>query len=152
MNDQEEFRARCNYKMADLQAALGLSQLKKLATFITRRREIAGAYNEMLDRLGMPTPRVPVDCEPVWYRYVVLLDSDAEPFIQDMNKRCIECRRPVFKPIHRYLGLSGYPVTDEIWRRAVSIPLYPALTDAEVESIVKSLRLILPKHCTGKAC
>jgi len=152
MNNQEDFRIRYNYKMADLQAALGLSQLKKLATFINRRREIAGVYNELLDRLGMPTPRVPADCEPVWYRYVLLLDSDAEPFIQDMNKRCIECRRPVFKPIHRYLGLSGYAMTDDVWRRAVSIPLYPALTDAEVESIVKSIRLVLPKYCTGKAC
>jgi len=152
MDKKEDFRVRYNYKMTDLQAALGLSQLKKLATFINRRREIAGVLNEALDKIGIPTPRVPADCEPVWYRYVLLLDSDADPFIQDMNKRCIECRRPVFKPIHRYLGLTGYPVTDDIWRRAVSIPLYPALTDAEVESIVKSLRLVLPKHCTGEGC
>jgi perosamine synthetase len=150
MDKKEDFRIRYNYKMADLQATLGLSQLKKLATFIGRRREIAGVYNEALDKMGIPIPRVPAACEPVWYRYVLLLDSDAEPFIQDMNKRCIECRRPVFKPIHHYLGLPGYAVTDDIWRRAVSVPLYPALTGAEVDTIVKALRLVLPKHCAGK--
>jgi perosamine synthetase len=149
MDEKEDFRVRYNYKMTDLQAALGLSQLKKLTTFVARRREIAGVYNEALDKLGIPTPRVPADCEPVWYRYVLLLDADAEPFIQDMNRRGVECRRPVFKPIHRYLGHPGYAVTDDIWHRAVSVPLYPALTGAEVDTIAKALRSVLLKHCTG---
>jgi perosamine synthetase len=149
MDEKEDFRVRFNYKMTDLQAALGLSQLKKLMTFVARRREIAGVYNEALEKLGIPPPHVPADCEPVWYRYVLLLDADAEPFIQDMNRRGVECRRPVFKPIHRYLGLTGYPVTDDIWSRAVSVPLYPALTGAEVDTIVKALRSVIPKHCAG---
>jgi perosamine synthetase len=149
MDEKEDFRVRYNYKMTDLQAALGLSQLKKLMTFVARRREIAGVYNEALEKLGIPPPHVPADCEPVWHRYVLLLDGDAEPFIQDMNRRGVECRRPVFKPIHRYLGLQGYAATDDIWSRAVSVPLYPALTGAEVDTIVKALRSVIPKHCAG---
>jgi dTDP-4-amino-4,6-dideoxygalactose transaminase len=148
-DEKEDFRVRYNYKMTDLQAALGLSQLKKLMTFVARRREIAGVYNEALEKLGIPPPHVPADSEPVWYRYVLLLDTDAEPFIQDMNRRGVECRRPVFKPIHRYLGLTGYPVTDDVWSRAVSVPLYPALAGAEVDTIAKALRSVLPKHCAG---
>lgn len=150
MDDREDFRVRYNYKMTDLQAALGLSQLRKLTAFLARRREIAGAYNDVLDRLGIPAPCVPADCEPAWYRYVLLADRDAEPFIQDMNRRGVDCRRPVFKPVHRSFRLPGYEATDDIWRRAVSVPLYPALTGAEVDTVVKALKSVLPKHCTGK--
>jgi perosamine synthetase len=150
MDDKEDFRVRFNYKMTDLQAALGLSQLRKLTTFIARRREIADLYSDALHGLGLPVPCVPGECEPVWYRYVLLLDGDAEPFIEEMKRRGVECRRPVFRPLHRYLGLAGYEATEDIWRRAVSIPLYPALTGAEVETIVKALRSALPKHCSGK--
>jgi perosamine synthetase len=150
MDEKEDFRVRFNYKMTDLQAALGLSQLRKLTTFIARRREIADRYSDALHGLGLPAPRAPGECEPVWYRYVLLLGGDAEPFIEEMKRRGVECRRPVFRPLHRYLGLAGYAATDDIWRRAVSIPLYPALTGAEVETIVKALRSVLPKHCSGK--
>ena len=150
MDEKEDFRVRFNCKMTDLQAALGLSQLRKLAGFIARRREIADLYGEELRRLGLPAPQAPAECEPVWYRYVLMLDGDAGPFIEEMRRRGVECRRPVFKPLHRYLGLSGYETSEEAWRRAVSIPLYPALTAAEIETVVKALRLVLPRHCTDR--
>ena len=150
MDEKDDFRVRFNYKMTDMQAALGLSQLRKLTTFVARRREIADLYNEALRRLGLPTPGIPGECEPVWYRYVLLLDGDAQPFIEEMKKKGVECRRPVYKPLHRYLGLSGYEVTEETWRRAVSVPLYPSLTGAEVDSVMKALRLLTPKYCSGR--
>jgi len=150
MDEKEEFRIRFNCKMTDLQAALGLSQLRKLAGFIARRREIADLYGDALRGMGLPAPRAPVESEPVWYRYVLMLDGDAAPFIEEMKRRGVECRRPVFKPLHRYLRLSGYDASEEAWRRAVSVPLYPALTDAEIETILKALRLVLPRHCTGR--
>ena len=81
---------------------------------------------------------------------MLLLDGDAEPFIEEMKKKGVECRRPVYKPLHRYLGLSGYEVTEETWRRAVSVPLYPSLTGAEVDSVMKALRLLIPKYCSGR--
>ncbi|MCU0553294.1 MAG: DegT/DnrJ/EryC1/StrS family aminotransferase [Syntrophales bacterium] len=150
MDEKEEFRVRFNCKMTDLQAALGLSQLRKLAGFIARRREIADLYGDTLRRLSLPAPPAPAECEPVWYRYVLMLDGDAEPFIEEMKRRGVECRRPVYKPLHRYLRLSGFEASEEAWRRAVSVPLYPALSVAEVETIVKALRLVLPRHCTGR--
>ena len=79
MDEKEDFRVRFNYKMTDLQAALGLSQLRKLTTFIARRREIADLYSDALRGLGLPVPCVPGDCEPVWYRYVLLLDATRSP-------------------------------------------------------------------------
>jgi perosamine synthetase len=80
---------------------------------------------------------------------VLTLDGDVEPFIEEMKKKGVDCRRPVYKPLHRYLGLSGYEASEDAWRRAVSVPLYPALTGAEIETIVKALRSVLPRHCTG---
>ena len=53
------------------------------------------------------------------------------------------CRRPVFKPIHRYLGIQGFPGTDAAWERSLSVPIYPALTDQEVERIVDAMREVL---------
>jgi len=63
--------------------------------------------------------------------------------MESMMKRGVACRRPVFKPLHRYLGLSGYATTDWIWERAVSIPIYPSLTDEEVRLIIDSIKLAL---------
>ena len=71
MDEKEDFRVRFNYKMTDMQAALGLSQLRKLTTFVARRREIADLYSDVLRRLGLPVPCAPGECEPVWYRYVL---------------------------------------------------------------------------------
>jgi perosamine synthetase len=150
MDDRDEFRVRYNCKMTDMQAALGMSQLRKLTGFVARRREIADRYGDALRRLGIPAPPEPGECEPAWYRYVLVLGGDAEPFIEDMKKKGVDCRRPVFKPLHRYLGLSGYETTEEIWRRAVSVPLYPSLTGAEVDTVVKALRSVIPKYGSGR--
>ena len=124
--------------------------LDRAAGFIARRREIADLYGDTLRRLGLPAPLAPAECEPVWYRYVLMLDGDADPFIDEMKRRGVECRRPVYKPLHRYLRLPGYEASEQAWRRAVSVPLYPSLTGAEIETILKGLRLVLPKHCTGR--
>jgi perosamine synthetase len=53
------------------------------------------------------------------------------------------CRRPVFKPLHRYLDLSGYEVTEEVWSKAVSIPIYPSLREIDAHRIVDAIKTIL---------
>ena len=133
-DEREDDARRYNYKMTDLQAALGRSQLHKLDDFIARRREIAARYDRAMTEAGIPVPLAPVDREPICYRYVVLPDH-ARAFMEAMNAAGVACRRPVFKPLHRYLGLPGYGVTDEIWSRAVSIPIYPSLTGRELAHI-----------------
>jgi dTDP-4-amino-4,6-dideoxygalactose transaminase len=59
--------------------------------------------------------------------------------LTEIDERGVEARRPVFKPLHRYLGLEGFPGAEEAYRRAVSIPLYPALTRKEVDHVIKSV-------------
>ena len=139
---KDHYTVRFNYKMTDIQAALGIAQLKKLSLFIQKRKGIADKYGGIFDDLSIPAPFVPKDRKHIFYRYVVLLEN-AELFMESMMKRGVACTRPVFKPLHRYLGLSGYATTDLVWERAVSIPIYPSLTDEEVGLITDSMKLAL---------
>ncbi len=138
-DERDDDALRYNYKMTEMQAALGRSQLRKIDGFIKKRREIAGHYDLILKKAGIPIPITPPEREHIYYRYVILLDQ-AEQFIEAMNQAGVACRRPVFKPLHRYLGLSGYSVTDDVWKRAVSIPIYPSLTEPELFVIAESIR------------
>ncbi len=137
-----EDRLRYNYKMTDLQAALGRSQLRKLRQFIRRRGEIAGEYNRGLADTGVQLPVTPPGMEHVYYRYVVLMDR-SESFMQKTKAMGVDCRRPVFKPLHEYLNLPGFAVTRGVWERAVSIPVYPSLSDRDVQFVIDRVRASL---------
>jgi dTDP-4-amino-4,6-dideoxygalactose transaminase len=128
--------------MTDIQAALGINQLKKISLLIEKRKNIAASYNRIFQAFDLAIPTVPANREHIYYRYVVLVDN-AQGFIEAMAKRGVACMRPVYKPLHRYLGLRGYAATDWIWERAVSIPIYPSLTDEEVSNIIESVKLSL---------
>ena len=141
-DEKNKYAIRFNYKMTDFQAALGISQLKKLSSFVERRKEIAAIYSRELGALGLQAPFVPEGREHIYYRYIICVNSLLK-FIEGMNQRGVECRRPVFKPLHRYLGLSGYAATDDVWDRAVSMPLYPSLREMELQDIIESMRAML---------
>ena len=138
-DEKEAYRVRYNYKMTDLQAALGRSQLRRLDLFIRRRQEIAQQFNQTLPESGVQIPVTPPGREHVYYRYVILLDR-SEDFMRRMRERGVDCRKPVFKPLHEYLTLSGYAVTRQIWGKAVSIPIYPALTDQDVAGVIEEIK------------
>jgi len=139
-DEKKTYAVRYNYKLTDMQAALAVSQLRKLPSFIEKRKEIAGIYNNGLN--GAKIPVVPEGSEHIYYRYVVPFENPLQ-FMEEMGKRGIECRRPVFRPLHRYLQLPGYSVTEEVWEKAVSIPIYPALKVEEIHLIVDAMRTIL---------
>ncbi len=141
-DEKKTYTVRYNYKMTDIQASLCESQLKKLPSFIEKRKEIARVYNDGLEGLRVSLPVVPEGREHIYYRYVIIPENPLK-FMEDMRKKGIECRRPVFKPLHRYLKLSGYPMTDDVWEKAVSIPIYPSLKREEVHLIVNAIKTIL---------
>ena len=143
-DEKEAYAVRYNYKMTDIQAALAESQLKKLPSFIEKRKQIAGIYSRGLDGLGARVPVVPEGREHIYYRYVIALENPIA-FMEEMRKRGIKCRRPVFKPLHRYLQLSGHPMTDDVWEKAVSIPIYPSLKVEDAHLIVDAVKTILYK-------
>jgi dTDP-4-amino-4,6-dideoxygalactose transaminase len=124
--------------MTDLQAAMGRAQLTRLPDFVRRRRALASRYKRALAEGPWELPaNAP---HHVYYRFVIQIRGRARRFLSRLHDLGIDARRPVFKPIHRYLGLEGFPGTDEAFRRAVSIPLYPALTNNESLQVIEATR------------
>lgn len=136
-DNKDDYHLRFNYKMTDLQAALGLCQLRRLPDFIRRRRQIAAQYNRSLAELPMRLPRESSD--HIFYRYVIDAGQDVTRLIETLHHKGVACTRPVFKPLHRYLNLKGYPKTDNAWRNSLSVPLYPSLSDRRADIVCSTL-------------
>ena len=129
---------RYNYKMTDIQAAMGIVQLERLQDFISKRRSVAERYHKGLEALPFDLP--PRDSGHIYYRYVLGLEKDSGPLINAMSKKGIECARPVYMPLHRYLKTGeDYPVTEKLWNGSLSLPIYPALTKEQADRIVDAV-------------
>lgn len=135
-DEKSEYRIRYNYKMTDIQAALGLAQLAKLETFIQRRRKIAGKYRRFLEPHGLKLPNR--DPGHIYFRFVVETRSDSAALIQRLRQKGIMCAKPVFRPLHRLLRQKGFSSTDRIWRKSVSLPIYPGLTSGEADYVLSA--------------
>ncbi|MCX5839563.1 MAG: DegT/DnrJ/EryC1/StrS family aminotransferase [Deltaproteobacteria bacterium] len=135
-DEKGDGRLRYNYKLTDLQAALGLAQLRKLPTLIGRRRAIARQYDEFLRERLLPVPACPPDRDHIYYRYVIRTQHVAE-LLAAGGEAGIAYRRPVFKPLHHDLGMTGYPQTEAAFLETVSLPIYPSLHDEEIKAILQ---------------
>jgi len=138
----QRYSVRFNYKMTDFQAAMGLCQLRKLPAFLKTRRALAERYTARLRALGLPPPREPEHGVSIYYRYVVQV-QDAARAAEQMRRNGVECKPPVFWPLHRYLSQSGFPRTERAHRTALSIPLYPSLREEEIEQVLGALERVL---------
>lgn len=137
------------YNMTDIQAALGLAQLRKLSVFQRRRREIVAAYNAafgVVPALELPVERPEV--EHSWHLYVLRLQPAAlrisrDEFIDELKARNIGTSVH-FIPVHlhgyyrkRYGYLPGaFPVAEESYRRMFSLPLHPTLSEEDVGHVI----------------
>ena len=130
-------RPTWNYRLADLNAALGRSQLCQLDAFLARRSQIAVHYRDWARRAGVEVQSVAPEAEPNEFRFVVLLDDRAR-WQHGLEMAKIEAKSPVFWPLHRYLGLdpNEFSGTERVFERALSLPIYPSLTDAERDHIL----------------
>lgn len=139
-DNKETYATRYNYKMTDMQAALGISQLKRLPQFIEERQAIARKYDAGLREICTIPGGYAKSKKHVYYRYVIKLPMGIESFLKSAQEKGINCRRPVFKPLHRYLQETGFPGADGAWERAVSLPIYPTLTEEHAESVITFVR------------
>jgi UDP-4-amino-4,6-dideoxy-N-acetyl-beta-L-altrosamine transaminase len=138
-----------NYRMTDIAAALGQSQLAKLDRFIARRRQIAARYDDALASVpGVMLPRVPLEVEPAWHLYVIRVSGDAaarRPFFERLRSLGIGVQLhyiPVYR--HPYYEDLGYragscPIAEDYSDRALSIPIHVGLTDDEVERVIEAI-------------
>jgi dTDP-4-amino-4,6-dideoxygalactose transaminase len=138
-DEREDLTPRLNAKLTDLAAALGRSQLTRFDTFVARRRAIAARYRARLAGASCALPPE-AGARHVFHRFVVELERSPAEVQAALAARGVAARRPVFRPAHRALGLEGFPEADRLWGRALSIPCYPTLADAEVETVATALR------------
>jgi UDP-4-amino-4,6-dideoxy-N-acetyl-beta-L-altrosamine transaminase len=140
-----------NYRMTDMQAALGLSQLGKLDAFVERRRELAARYHRLLAGLPLQLPAAQMDAESAWHLYVVRLQTER---IGKSHREVFEALReagigvnlhyiPVhLQPYYRALGFApgDFPEAERYYGQALTLPLYPAMSEAEQDTVVRQLQ------------
>ena len=135
---------RFNYKMTDIQAAIAREQLRVLPGFISRRRERALRYSAAFEYLAITLPDFTE--EDLVFRYVIQHDKiSASSLIRMLEQHGISARAPVFRPLHRVMEMddTSMPYTSRTQDKAVSLPLYPALTDAEADQVTAAVRAVL---------
>lgn len=132
---RDDPEARFNFKMTEFAAALGLSQLASLETFVSRRRQTAAAYTAGLTGADVDLPHEDEDTRHIFYRYVVSC-ANAPGVAAALQAQGIESPPPVFKPLHHIIGGGPFPQTDEAADCAVSLPVYPGLTEQERDRVL----------------
>lgn len=133
-----------NYRMTDFQAALGISQLKRLDVFKSRRREIVDYYNK---NLGLPHLTERDFSNACFHLYPVLVDNRRDFYFKAREKGLN--LQVHYIPVHTqpYYAQFGYkngdfPKAENYYEHCISLPLYPALTDEDLAEIVKRLKEI----------
>ncbi len=145
-----------NYRMTNLQAAVGCAQLERLSSHVVRKREIGRLYNALLKDcpLQLPLPFFD-DTENIYWVYGLLLPDDMALTALDAMSRLAACgigTRPFFWPMHeqpvfRQMGLFqdlALPVAERLARRGFYLPSGLALTDEQVNRVVDELKKIIP--------
>ena len=136
-DNKDKYKIRYNYKTTDIHAAVGLVQLSRIERFIQRRRAIASSYDEAFESLDLQIP-LPEQGH-IYFRYVLGLGTDAGPWIRKLKGEGIGCARPVYRPLHMYLNLNGYPQTMNAWQQALSIPIYPSLSNQDIDRVIEKI-------------
>lgn len=147
------------YNMFDIQAALGLRQLDKIDRMQNRRFEIVKAYNDTFGAMPqLIIPKAASYTTHSWHLYVLQLDLskltiDRDKFIEEMGNENIGVSVH-FIPVHLmsyYVNTYGYkrgdfPITESYFDRIVSLPLYPTMSDEDMEDVIYAVKRIVEKY------
>ncbi|MEI6791170.1 MAG: UDP-4-amino-4,6-dideoxy-N-acetyl-beta-L-altrosamine transaminase, partial [Myxococcaceae bacterium] len=132
-----------NYRITDIQCALGLSQLNKLDGFIKRRREIAAKYNEAFEKQHL---RVPAGVESAYHLYVIQVPERLRVY-EELLKNKIGTQVhyiPVYKqPDYAQFSLPELPGAEQYYSGCLSLPMFPAMTDSDIHRVIETLQSIL---------
>ncbi len=138
-----------NYRITDFQAALGISQLKKLDGFVDKRNELVLMYQELLgDVEGVTLPVIKGDIRHAWHLYTILLDGsiDRDEFFKYMRSASIGVNLhyiPVYR--HSYyvenfgFDVGDFPVTEDVFKRIITLPLFPRMSELQLEHIIETM-------------
>lgn len=147
------------YNLSDLQSAIGIHQLRKLEDFTAARARLARLYTELLGGIAevKPSPDT-ARGRNAWHLYVLrlnleMLTIDRDAFIEELRQRGVGCSvhfipipmHPFFRPWADRPG-QRWPNTMALYRRIISLPLFPHMTTADVRHVVKSIGGIVAAH------
>lgn len=146
-----------NYRLTDLQAALGISQMRRLAEFVERRNAFAQRYDTLLEDLPVTPLSVHEDAVSAYHLYVVRVDEQASGHtrrqvfeaLADRGIRCQVHYIPVhLQPVYSRFGFrpGDFPAAEDYYREAITLPLFPSMTESDQDRVVDELRdILLPK-------
>jgi UDP-4-amino-4,6-dideoxy-N-acetyl-beta-L-altrosamine transaminase len=140
-----------NYRLSDINAALGLSQLGKLDSFVAKRSALRARYQELLDALGphVAMQKVAPGCSPAWHLAVALIDFAALGTTRTAVMTALKERgigtQVHYIPVHRQPYYANryqpksLPGADAYYARCLSLPLFPAMSEDDVDRVVEEL-------------
>lgn len=144
-----------NYRITDVQCALGLSQLKKLSGFIKKRLQLVAFYNQLLEGLS-PAISIPKKYEGAnigWHLYAVRIDFDQlgisrQDMMQELRDRGIGTqvhyiplyRQPYYQDLY---GALSFPGAEAYYANTLSLPLYPMMDEGDVKHVVEAIKQII---------
>ncbi len=144
-----------NYRMTDIQAALGTVQIRRLDEILAKRERVAQLYRQRLaDERRIILQRIPPECTISWFVFVVRLSDDYTPadrdrILEQLRARGIGCN-VYFPPIHlqpfyRELGYGpgDFPITEALAARTIALPFHNHLTERDVDEVVRALHELL---------
>lgn len=139
-----------NYRMTDIQAALGVSQMKRLDNFIQKRNEIALRYDELLKDLDVKTPVIGKERESSFHLYVIQVDPLKKKAIFESLREASIGVNVHYMPIHMqpYYQQKGFkygdfPKSEAYYASAISLPMYPTLKESEQNYVINTLTKFL---------
>ena len=147
-----------NYRLSEMQAALGRSQLGRIDAILARRAEVAARYCERLrDEAGLLLPATEIpDARLSWFVFVVRLaerfsEEDREAVMRDLGAAGIATER-YFAPIHRQPAYAAWrdqhlPVTEAAAARTLALPFFNRITEAQIERVCTALQAALRARC-----
>lgn len=154
----EQISLGYNYRLTDFQAAMILSQLKKLNFFVQRRKEIVQKYNEAFSKIPelIVQKEIP-ESDTCRHLYIIQLRLDKlnctrREFFDAMSAENIQCQIhyvPVYWfPYYKHLGYEKglCPNAEAVYKGIMSIPLYPAMTDQDVEDVIHAINKVIANY------
>ncbi len=143
-----------NYRMTELQAALGISQLERLDAFVARRHRLADRYNTLLQNLPLTRPWQHPDSYSGLHLYVIRLQLDKigkshRQVFEELREQGIGVNLhyiPVHtQPYYQQMGFkaSDYPQAEQYYREAISLPMFQGMTETQQDEVVQTLKKVL---------
>ena len=145
-----------NYRITDIQCALGISHLKKLDQWVTRRREIAQIYDDAFKKMPAIIPlAVRPDCRHAYHLYVIRLDLDLLKADRETIFRALRAEgigvNVHYIPVHLHsyyrqhfnTGFGLCPIAEKAYHQILSIPIFPRMTDADVQDVIDAFNKVI---------